>query len=349
MTENSTPSRTASHRQNLVTSVNWASYLMSQVPRSAVPHGIPVWELALVAQLLLEQDIALLDGSPKEIDISVVLKSACARLGYQLIPANFPVEHYEVEVCQNGDNKFNTIVSCPESISLDEYISKIFNNSRDVYTSHKVIRKLSLEEVEIKISKILEGRKVRVSAPTALRDTSLSVGKLSTVPTVSPEERGIVEIVYKSGLLDVYGEVVECRNKKLGQGIPIDLATNFISFLRTVAVMKLPRWQLARLAQEFGGQIKVYKAQGISMVLSDKHIKMFLPTASFDPNLNKLSSPLHLHGITMARGGQSGETLASLIRRRAGYVPASCDIFTEALLHSIGSFGREMRSIPIKK
>ena len=113
--------------------------------------------------------------------------------------------------------------------------------------------------------------------------------------------------------------------------------------------MRVAERFLARLFQEFGGKIELYHANGIVMVFSDDEVKMFLQRASLDPLGSDFRHSPGVRGVSADRKERTAEPLDSLMRRRAGYVPANAKIFLQALSHAVGDFGREMQAVSIVK
>jgi hypothetical protein len=326
---------------NVEASLTYAERLWDQIPKSLSIHCKAVSDLAVAARFILLDELSSLKGNDREHDehVKMLLEVACARLGYRLLPGGFPVQHYQVEVTRKKLSTFIVVVSCPSHITPEDYLALLYAPKGD-YRSCRVISKLTASEAEriVQEGLALKSEKKKQSV------VQVGVAEFMNATT---EELEVIEIAEESGILEVFTNIIQRYRKMLNQPLPHSMSTFFLSFLRSLAHLELSPESRGALANEFGGTIDVYQANGIAMVLSGGEIRWFCFASELKNHHKKQgSATLKLNGKTMVKGTRTND---SILRTRLGYVPASAHIFLQALLHyGPGNPRREVQPVSIQ-
>lgn len=295
-------------------------------------------DLALGAHALLNLDIAGIDEVPSDNEETAValIRAACARMGYAIIPygAAATLRYYEIEVRQNDGRAFVKFLSCPDSVPLDIYVPGRF--SFDLrYESFEMLREVTGEEFAARVMR----------TPTAHHPT----GPILTRPSLgaSAEEMEVVTLAQQSGLLEVYRKVVLQRHQELNQREPRDIGAHFVGFLRTLTPSKIAGRNLNIVVREFGGRVEVYHSQGITMIVSNGSIRQFLTNRAFTRKIANTRRAIRLNGVVL--NPASPAESESVVRTGLGYVPEGARLFLHSLLHFGGRDPKyAVQDVPIK-
>ena len=154
-------------------------------------------------------------------------------------------------------------------------------------------------------------------------------------PTPPPAPRSVIdqrvlEAVRASGLLDAFAHTV--RAEKEFSGVPADLDSFFLLFVRSLTPTKVSAITLATWIQEFGGFIEVWQAHGILAVISDGALVAFVP--------NRYTEPTPITGTGPRPKVSTTANFERWTKSKFGYVPVGARHFGEALKQrNVGKFG----------
>jgi hypothetical protein len=162
--------------------------------------------------------------------------------------------------------------------------------------------------------------------------------ELSTTPDwwqqgLTPEQIGLVDVARSSGLLDAFAQAVQ---KRPGGNQPRSIERFFITFLKTMLLVRVPRFALEHYVKEFGRTqtINIWSGQGVCAVVVGGGIKAFVPLDIFR------GKPIRsLSGNHKSRLGGDEDTFQAWVKTRFGYVPETARLFLNEMRNrSIGEF-----------
>lgn len=103
------------------------------------------------------------------------------------------------------------------------------------------------------------------------------------VPERTPTEKRILDLATDSGILQAFSRAVQTLDKVSGVDLARDNPSYFLYFFETIRWLSVPRRFLEYFKTRFGGVVKVYKSQGVCVIVSDGNIKAFVPEIAIYP------------------------------------------------------------------
>lgn len=173
-----------------------------------------------------------------------------------------------------------------------------------------------------------------VTGARTMEEHELSFGPDQWKEGLSDSELALIKQAQISGLLKAFGEAVEQRG---GMSSPRSMERFLVTFLRTMAVSRVPEYVIRHYNAEYGRRpLEFWQGQGVCAVIVDGRIRAFVPLQIFKGHMVK-----SVRGENTKRMGGDEQTLQAWTKTRFGYVPDSAVVFARELRRkSIGEFAR---------